>query len=121
MVIGCGQKTKKKKELEIFLLLWDGRSCVGGFMIVKNDFNEKMSGYLLLDCGSYFELHFKGGLFRGTLDQIMAYAQFNMDFCHTEIRLAHNEMRKRGDDGAQFGIFKTFMWTFKQKRETLVS
>lgn len=90
-------------------------------MVILERQDRDMIGYLLLDFGSYFELQFKGGLFRGTLDQIMAYAQFEMDFDHTEIRLAHREMEKHGHDGAQFGMFKSFMWTFKRNKLTKVS
>jgi hypothetical protein len=84
-------------------------------MVILENANKDLVGYKLLDCGSHFELHFKGGYFRGNWQQVKTYAMFQFDFDEYELHLGMREMLKHGHNGAEYGILCTFMWTFNTK------
>ncbi len=70
------------------------------------------SGYDLFDFGTYWELRFNHGIFRGSLKQVCIYAVQQHDFDMYELELGVMEMEKDFCDAATFGIFKRFMFPF---------
>jgi len=51
----------------------------------------------------------------GTLLAILTYATHFLKFSPDELEFALLEMLRNGDDGAQFGINRTFLFTFDRK------
>ena len=69
-------------------------------------------GYQLINVGPYWELHSASGVFRGNLKKVCTYAVLNLGFLFKELEAAVDEMEKHFHDGAEFGIYKSFMFTF---------
>ena len=79
-------------------------------------------GYQLLNLGSHWELHSPSGVFKGDLKKICTYAVVKLGFPFKELEIAVDEMEKRFNEGhnaAEFGIYKSFVFTFRIKRETV--
>ncbi len=82
-------------------------------MLAKD--NVQRVGYKLFDCGDHWELHFNGGKFSGNLKQVCTYAVHQLEFSMAELEMGVLEMNKHFHDGAEYGIFKRFMWTFDKE------
>lgn len=78
------------------------------FHVVEKD----MSGYKLFDFGSWYELHSKFGVYRGTLRQVSVYAVIELGFEVSEIEIGVLEMEKHFHDAAEYGIMKKFIYSF---------
>jgi hypothetical protein len=69
-----------------------------------------MVGYKLFDFGQTWEFHFSHGIFRGSLDEVVRYAVLRHDFSVSELEIGVVEIEKGFHDGAEFGIYKSFMF-----------
>ena len=69
-------------------------------------------GYQLLNLGSHWEFKTPSGIMTGGLKQICTYAVISLGFQFKELEMAVEEMEKQFHDGAEFGIYKSFMFTF---------
>jgi hypothetical protein len=76
-------------------------------------------GYQLLNLGSHWELHSPTGVFKGDLKKICTYAVIKLGFPFKELEIAVDQMEKSFHNGAEFGIYQHFIFTFDQKRETV--
>ena len=74
-------------------------------------------GYKLLNLGSHWELKSPRGTFRGDLKKVCAYAVNTLGFQFQELNLAVNEMEKQFHDGSEFGMYKSFIFTFEIKEQ----
>ena len=74
-------------------------------------------GYSLFFLGSCWELHSPSGVFSGTLKKVCAYAVTELGFPFKELEIAVEEMEKHLHNGAEFGIYQHFMFTFDKKEE----
>lgn len=83
-------------------------------------YERDMVGYKLYDFGSHYELHFRSGIYRGNLKQVTTYAVIEHGFDVNEIEIGILEMDKHFHNGAEYGMYKRFMWTFdKETNENL--
>jgi hypothetical protein len=71
-------------------------------------------GYKLLDIGPHWELHSSTGVYRGSLEMVRSYAVLRLGFLVEDIDIAVREMDKNFHDGAEFGIYKRFIFTFER-------
>lgn len=55
-----------------------------------------------------------GDIYRGTFYKVARYAAAKLNFSLEEIELAAVEMTKIGHNGAHFGAFKRFIYTFNK-------
>ncbi len=74
-------------------------------------------GYQLFSLGPKWELHTPSGIVSGTLHQICNYAVLRLGFKITEIEFAVIEMEKQFHDAAEFGIYKSFIFTFDRSEK----
>ncbi len=74
-------------------------------------------GYQLYDFGSHWELHCRKGIFRGNLKQVCTYAVMEHGFSMKELEMGVLEMEKHFHNGAEYGIFKRFMWSFDRETD----
>lgn len=74
-------------------------------------------GYQLLNLGSHWELHGPSGVFRGDLKKICTFAVVELGFPFKELEIAVDEMEKQFHDGAEFGIYRHFMFTFDKEEK----
>lgn len=72
------------------------------------------SGYKLFDLGSHWEFHSSTRVFRGKFEDVRFYAVFDLGFNHLDIDLAVDQMKERHHEGAEFGIYKHFLFTFER-------
>ena len=73
---------------------------------------DSTKGYTLYDLGYRWEIHGPTGIFSGNLKQVMTYAVMELGFSFNELEIGVMEMEKHFHDGAEYGIFKRFMWSF---------
>ena len=71
-------------------------------------------GYNLYFLGSNWELHSPTGIFTGNLKSVCTYAVNVLGFQFKELDLAVNEMEKQFHNAAEFGIYKSFIFTFER-------
>jgi hypothetical protein len=76
---------------------------------------RELTGYKLYDLGSLYELHSSRGIFRGSLAQVSTYAVLKLGFNIKEIELGVLEMERNFHDGAEYGVRKSFMFTFDKE------
>jgi hypothetical protein len=74
-------------------------------------------GYQLIDSGSHWELHSPIGIYRGNFKQVCTYAAIKLGFSLDEIDVAVQEMETHFQNGAEFGIFKSFLFTFDKETD----
>ncbi len=81
----------------------------------------KSSGYTLRDLGQdKYQILSSRGVFTGSLRQVTAYAVIELDFPVDEIEVGLLQMNEHFHNAAEFGIMKTFMWSYdmEEKNET---
>lgn len=84
------------------------------FQLIKSN----SSGYKLLDKGNgMWQLKTPMGVFSGNLRQVCTYAVLKLEFQMKELETAVIEMEKEFHDGAEFGIMKSFMYTFESQEQ----
>lgn len=72
-----------------------------------------MSGYKLFkDENGNYKLVSSTGTFKGTATQVMNHAVLELGFDKEEIELGMAEMAKRLHNAAEYGMFKSFMWSY---------
>jgi len=77
--------------------------------------NTDMSGYKLLkDDQGHYKLVSNKGTFKGNASQVTTYAVLEHGFSKEEIDLSMSVMAERSHNAAEFGIFKSFMWSYDQ-------
>lgn len=81
------------------------------FKPVESDY----SGYQLLDLGNKYALKSARGIFEGSLKQVCTYAVLELGFTVEELEIGVMEMEKHFHNGAEYGVFKRFMWTFDKE------
>lgn len=59
-----------------------------------------------------FQIHSTKGIFRGNRSQVTTYAMLELGIEFLELEDAIEEMQRKGDDGAEFGALKRFIFTF---------
>jgi hypothetical protein len=72
-------------------------------------------GYQLIDIGPYWELHSPRGIYRGNFKKVCTYAALALGMSLDEIDVAIQEMEKQFHNGAEFGINRTFLFTFDKE------
>lgn len=78
---------------------------------------SEKTGYQLFDLGNKYQLRSARGIYTGTLKQVTTYAVLELGFSVDEIELGVLEMEKQFHNGAEYGIFKRFMWTFDKEEQ----
>lgn len=78
--------------------------------------SEKL-GYQLFDLGNKYQLRSPKGIYTGTLKQVATYAVLELGFSVEEIEIGVLEMEKHFHNGAEYGVFKRFMWTFDKEEK----
>lgn len=76
---------------------------------------ESSKGYQLLNLGSYWEFHGPTGVFKGDLKKVCTFAVLQLGFPFKELEIAVDEMEKQFHNGAEFGIYQTFIFTFDKE------
>lgn len=72
-----------------------------------------MSGYKLLkDESGNYKLVSSNGTFKGNANQVINHAVLELGFDKSEIELGMEEMTKRFHNAAEYGMFKSFMWSY---------
>lgn len=75
-----------------------------------------MSGYKLLkDESGNYKIVSSNGTFKGTATQVMNHAVLELGFDKEEIELGMAEMTKRLHNAAEYGMFKSFMWSYNKE------
>lgn len=73
----------------------------------------KSSGYTLRDLGQdIYQLQSSKGVFTGSLKQVINYAVIEFSFPVSEIEVGLLEMNENFHNAAEFGVLKTFMWSY---------
>jgi len=72
-------------------------------------------GYQLLNLGSHWELHSSRGIFKGDFKKVCTYAIVELGFPMKELETAFTEMDEHFHNAAEFGIYKSFMFTFEKE------
>lgn len=80
--------------------------------MLQKEIESPRKGYKLIDFGSHWEFHSYKGVKKGNFKQICTYAVVEFGFSPNEFEIAVQEMEKYFHNGAEFGMFKRFMWTF---------
>lgn len=77
------------------------------------EFNEKVNnGYRLLDKGSgLWLIQAPDGNYSGTLKQVCLFAVHEYGFDIAELEFGVMEMEKKWHNAAEYGMFKSFMFT----------
>jgi hypothetical protein len=71
------------------------------------------SGYKLFDRGNgVYSMQTPKGIFTGSLKQVCKFSVNELGFQISEIEIGILEMEKHFHNGAEYGIFKSFMFTF---------
>jgi len=79
-------------------------------------FELNTAGYDLYEVGDLWFLHVKGGsVFSGTFYKVARHAISVLGFKATEIEEAIGEMTKNGHNGAHFGMYKGFIFSFNKE------
>ena len=78
---------------------------------------QELTGYKLFDYGSWYELHSSHGVFRGNLHQVRTYAVMELGFKFKEIDYGVLAMEENFHNGAEFGVRKSFLYTFDAKEK----
>lgn len=81
-------------------------------MLQRYQEQSPLKGYKLIDLGRCWEFYSPKGVFRGNFKQVCTFAVTNFGFSLDEFEIAVQEMEKHFQNGAEFGIYKTFMFTF---------
>lgn len=78
--------------------------------------SQLSSGYKLIDKGNgLWQLKMPKGTYTGSWDKVVNYAVLVEEFEMKELLLGRKEMEKKFDDAAEYGIFKSFMWSYDTK------
>lgn len=85
-----------------------------GVKMLQNIERMPLSGYKLFNLGSHWELHSSGGIYKGSFELVRAHALFKLGFEEEDIEIAVGEMHKNFHNGAEFGIYKRFIFTFER-------
>jgi len=74
---------------------------------------EPSTGYKLIDKGNgLWQLKMPRGTYTGSWDQVVNYSVIVEEFEKKELDLGKKEMWERFHDAAEYGIFKSFMWSY---------
>lgn len=80
-----------------------------------------MSGYKLLkDESGNYKLVSSKGTFKGNATQVINHAVLELGFDKSEIELGMQEMSKRLHNAAEYGIFKSFMWSHHTGSDVMI-
>lgn len=75
-----------------------------------------MSGYKLLkDESGNYKLVSSKGTFKGNANQVINHAVLEHGFDKEEIELGMAEMTKSHHNAAEYGMFKSFMWSYNKE------
>lgn len=78
--------------------------------------NTNNSGYKLLDKGNnLWQLVTSKGVFTGSLREVCVYAVKSLDFDINEIEFSLQEMERKFHNSAEFGVFKSFIFTYDRE------
>ena len=90
---------------------------------MQNQFNMNSSGYDLYEITKdEWILHIKDGpMFVGTLKKVGVHAVTKMGFKLEQIEIAVNDMNQRGHNGAHFGMYKDFIFSFKKEFKSVAA
>lgn len=84
------------------------------FQISKNP----TSGYKLFDRGNgKYSIQTPKGIFTGSLKQVCTFSVIELGFQIKEIEIGVMEMEKHFHNAAEYGIFKSFMWTYDAEEQ----
>lgn len=76
---------------------------------------KDLSGFKLLrDSSGNYKLVSSRGTFKGTAQEVMRHAIVEHGFTQEELDFGMQAMAGSSHDGAEFGMFRMFMWSFKQ-------
>ncbi len=83
---------------------------------MQNNFNLNASGYDLFEITKdEWILNVRGGaLFTGTLRTVVLHCVKSLGFKLSEIEVALFEMHKNDHNGAHFGVYKGFIFSFQK-------
>jgi len=74
---------------------------------------KSSSGYQLVDLGTgSWQIRTPKGIFTGNLRQVCTYSVLELGFTFKELEIGVIEMEKHFHNAAEFGIFKSFMWSY---------
>ena len=80
-----------------------------------------MSGYKLLHDGNgNYKLVSNKGTFKGDANQVLNHAVVEHGFDKSEIELGMSEMNKSFHNAAEYGVFKSFMWSHHTGSDVVV-
>lgn len=72
-------------------------------------------GYQLYDLGDEWQIKSSRKTFTGTMKQVCTYAVLELGFSMEDLEIAILEMHKEFHNAAEFGMFKSFMYTFDKE------
>ena len=72
-------------------------------------------GYQLYDLGHDWQIKSSRKTFTGTLKQVCTYAVLELGFSMNELEVAIMEMHKEFHNAAEFGMYRTFIYTFDKE------
>jgi hypothetical protein len=85
-------------------------------MITNTTFSSQVTkpkfGYKLYDLGDKWQIVGPTANFSGSFEQVKTFAVLNLGFEAKEIDIGKREMDKHFHNGAEYGLFKKFMWSF---------
>ena len=71
------------------------------------------SGYKLYDRGNgLWQMQTPNGIFSGSLRMVCKYAVLRLGFQIKELEIGVIEMEKHFHNAAEYGIYKSFMWSY---------
>jgi hypothetical protein len=81
------------------------------------DTNLNTAGYDLYEVSEdHWALHVKDGpVFIGTFKKVVIHAATRLGFKLSEIEFATKEMINKGHNGAHFGMYRGFIFTFQRE------
>lgn len=84
---------------------------------MQNNFNLNTAGYDLYEITrDEWILHVKNGpIFSGSLKKVGLHAVAHMGFKPEELEVAVIEMNRNGHNGAHFGMYKGFIFSFSKE------
>jgi hypothetical protein len=72
-----------------------------------------VSGYKLYDrSNGLWQMQTPNGIFSGSLRMVCKYAVLRLDFHINELEIGVLEMEKHFHNAAEYGIYKSFMWSY---------
>jgi hypothetical protein len=76
---------------------------------------ESSKGFTLHDFGNGWGIQWSKGIYHGSLQEVIKYCVIELDIPFKELEYGVMVMEREFHNAAEYGIFKSFMWSYDRK------